>query len=374
MRILLVIGLVMATGCDYTVFATQAGEHVVYHWDATKWAAEDERLCGGTAAAADQLIVAVSTHYGWSLPQQGPTIDYFWDRELAPGSCSDTSQCADGGNVVFTYLPFDTHELVHTVRGGHGSIPFIEEGFASRWEVGMVDLSFIYRTSATFLSEAELRAQLDLGFFRTQEVDYQRAMTWLVALENAYGPAEMREFIDQLNGLSSSDSVERALQKVFGISLAESVTLAESLPEGVVDDPVCEFGNLPIWVWSDDPTEPVDSIYIDRREANCADDDLISVFSQRAAWLFALEFAEPISVDIDVTLPKGVKLERQEMTLAACNGEFEPDWITFMIYGPGYGSKPANLHGRYVGALIGEVAADGSVELPRVLFQETHKP
>src|SRR5262245_16564946 len=119
MRPLLVTALVITCGCDYTVFATQAGEHVMYHWDIEKWAAEDERLCGGTAAAADQLVVAISTYYGWSLPGSGPTIEYFWDRQLARNSCSDTSQCEDRGRVVFTYQPFDTHELAHTARGGH---------------------------------------------------------------------------------------------------------------------------------------------------------------------------------------------------------------------------------------------------------------
>jgi hypothetical protein len=90
-----------ACGCDYTVFATQAGEYVVYHWDVATWAAEDERLCGGTAAAADQLVAAISTHYGWSLPENGPTVEYYWDRHLAGSYCSsvNASACVDGGRV-----------------------------------------------------------------------------------------------------------------------------------------------------------------------------------------------------------------------------------------------------------------------------------
>jgi hypothetical protein len=364
MRQLFTVALMSVCGCDPTLFATQAGEHVVYHWDVAAWAAENEHLCGGTAAAADQLVEAISSHYGWPVPTEGPSIEYFWDRELAKNYCAgNTTPACAGNKIVFSQDPFHTHELAHMVHGGQGGIPFIEEGFASRWQAGMVDLSFTFRTSARFFGEAELRAQLELGSSRTQEIDYQRAMTWFVALENAYGPARMRVFLDQLNGWSSTKDIERALQHAFGISLAESVTLAESLPEGVVDDPVCEFSNLPTWVWSD-------SIYIDRGDADCGDDDLVSVFSQRAAWLFAIEFPHPITVDVDVTLPEDVELGRQEMTLASCNGEFEPDWMTFVFYGAGYGSKPATLHGRHVGALIGEVALDGTVHLPRVSFQE----
>jgi hypothetical protein len=369
MRSLLVIGLVITCGCDYTVFATQAGEHVVYHWDVATWAAEDERLCGGTAAAADQLFVAISTHYGWSLPDKGPTVEYFWDRQLTRSSCSvDASECVDGGQVVFAYQPFATHELAHTAQGGHGHLSFIDEGFATRWESGMVDLGPTDLTSATFFSEAQLRAQLELGNPQPiDQIDYQRGMTWLVALEMAFGPAKVGEFIDQLRWSSSPDDVERALQKVFGISLAESAALAESLPEGTVDDPVCEFANLPTWVLTDDPGH---SVYVDRGEAQCGDDDLVSIHSQRAIWLFAIELPESgIGLNVDVSLPDGVNLYRQAMTLAMCNGKVDVDWLPFMIFQPGYGSETVLLHGRHVGALIGEIAADGSVELPRVSFE-----
>jgi hypothetical protein len=368
MRSSLVIGLVITCGCDYTVFATQTGEHVVYHWNVATWAAEDERLCGGTAAAADQLVVAVSMHYGWSLPKEGPTIEYFWDRELAWSSCSDTSQCVRGGRVVFTHVPFDAHELAHTAQGGHGNLPLIQEGFATRWESGMIDFGPTYLTSATFFSEAQLRAQLEFRSLKDiDQVDYQRGMTWLVALETAFGPAKLAEFIDQLGWLSSPDDVERALQKVFGISLAESVALAEAVPEGTVDDPVCEFANLPTWTLT---AEPGDYAYVDRGEAHCDDDDLISIHGQRATWLFAIELPDSvISLDVNVSLPAGVKLDRQHVTLATCNGQVDVETMPFMVFSPGYGSETVLLHGRHVGALIGEVTADGSVELPRVSFE-----
>jgi hypothetical protein len=373
MRSLPAISLLITVGCDTTVFATQAGEHVVYHWDVAAWAAEDERLCGGTAAAADQLLVGISTHYGWSLPAEGPTIGYFLDRQLARDSCSaDSSECAHGGQVIFTYQPFDTHEIAHTAQGGHGNLPFIEEGFASRWESGMVDLGPTYLTSATFFSEAHLRAQLELRPpQRVDPIDWQRGMTWLVALETAFGPAKVGDFIDQLGWLSSPEDVERALQEAFGISLAESAALAESLPEGTIDDPICEFANLPTWVLTDDPD---DSVYIDRGEAHCDDDDLISIHGQRATWLFAIELPEStISLDVEVTLPAGVEPYRQTVTLATCNGKVDVDWLSFMIFDPGY-PKTLLLHGRQVGALIGEITPDGAVVLPRVMFQKTPQP
>jgi hypothetical protein len=369
MRSLLVIGLVITCGCDCTVFATQAGEHVVYHWEVAAWAGEDERLCGGTAAAADQLVVAISTHYGWSLPEDGPTIEYFWDRELARSWCSaDPSACvAGGGRVVFANDPFHTHEIAHTAKGGHGNVSFIEEGLASRWTSGMVDFGFTFLTSATFLSEAQLRAQLELRLPRDREqLDYQRAMTWLVALETAFGPAKVAEFIDQLGWLSSPDDVEQALQKVFGISLAESAALAEAVPEGTVDDPVCEFANLPTWTLT---AKPGHSVYVDRGEADCDDDDLISIHGQLATWLFAVELPEAaISLDVNVSLPAGVNLDRQLMTLATCNGQVDVESMPFMVFSPGY-PDTVLLRGRHVGALIGEITPDGSVVLPRVSFE-----
>jgi hypothetical protein len=369
MKYLAVISLVIVCGCDYTVFASQTGEHVVYHWDVTTWAVENERLCGGTAAAADQLVVAISTHYGWSLPDEGPTIEYYWDRQLAQIWCSlvDATACADSNAVVFTDQPFDTHELAHTARGGHGNLDIIEEGFASRWESGMVDFGSTFLTSETFFSEAQLRDQLKLRLPRDRDqLDYQRAMTWLVALETSFGAAKLGEFIEQLDSRSSVDDVERALQQVFGISLAESAALAEAVPEGTVDDPVCEFANLPTWELAD---VPGDSVYVDRGEAHCDDNDLLSIHGQRATWLFAVELPEPVIwLDVKVTMPTGVQIERQLVTLATCNGKVDVESMPFMVFGPAY-DETALLGGRHVGALIGEIKADGSVILPRVSFE-----
>jgi hypothetical protein len=372
MRYLAALGLMTVCSCDYTVFATQAGEHVVYHWDVAAWAAEDERLCGGTAAAADHLLVAMSRHYGWSLPEEGPTIEYFWDRQLARSSCSSVhaSACANGGRAVFTHRPFDTHEIAHTAQGGHGNLPFIEEGLASRWMSGMVDFGSTFLTSGTFFSEAQLRDQLEMRLPQDGgQLDAQRGMTWLVALETAFGPAKVGEFIHQVGWLSSPDDVERALQQVFGISLAESAVLAEAVPEGTVDDPVCEFANLPTWVLTDDPGH---SVYVDRGEAHCGDGDLISIQGQRATWLFAVELPEVVtSLNVKVTLPVGIELDRHLVTLAWCNGNVDIESIPFMVFSPGY-PETVLVHGRYVGALIGEITADGSVELPSILLE--HEP
>jgi hypothetical protein len=121
--------------------------------------------------------------------------------------------------------------------------------------------------------------------------------------------------------------------------------------------------------------EPGHSVYVDRGEAHCDDDDLISIHGQRATWLFAIELPDSvISLDVNVSLPAGVKLDRQHVTLATCNGQVDVETMPFMVFSPGYGSETVLLHGRHVGALIGEVTADGSVELPRVSFEVVLPP
>jgi hypothetical protein len=368
MKSVLALGLLTTVwSCESTAFATQAGQHVVYYWDAAEWADDDERLCGGTVAAADQLVEAISTHYGWALSHRGPTIEYFWDRQLAKYWCpTTTTACTDDG-LIFTNEPFDTHELAHAAQGEHGSLPFIEEGFASRWQSAMVDSGSTFLTSATFLTEDQLRAQLEMQLPQDKDqLDYQLAMTWLVALEAAFGPAKLAEFIEQPGSSSSADDVERALQRVFGITLAESAALAENLPESTVDDPVCEFADLPTWVLSG---EPGDTVYVDRGAADCADDDLISIQSRRASWLFAVELPETLThVNVEVTLPAGVESYIEIVTLVTCNGKPDADWLQFMTFHTGYPSS-LFLQGRQVGALIAEVAPDGTVQLPRVSFE-----
>jgi hypothetical protein len=142
------------------------------------------------------------------------------------------------------------------------------------------------------------------------------------------------------------------------------------VPEGTVDDPVCEFANLPTWGLTADPG---DFVYVDRGEAHCGDEDLISIHSQRATWLFAIELPKSaIWLDVKATLPTGTQLERQLVTLAACNGKVDVESMPFMVFSP-VQAETALLGGRHVGALIGEIRADGSVELPRVSFQVQKK-
>jgi hypothetical protein len=362
-----VVSLLTVCGCDTTVLTTQAGKHVVYHWDAAQLAADDEHLCGGTVGAADQLLEAISAHYGWTLSNKGPSVDYFLGRQLVPSSCPESSQCARSGRVVFTSIPFDSHELAHTSRGGHKSPSFIYEAFASRWETVLVDFGPPYLTSPAFFTEAQLRAWLEVSTLQdSTRLDYRQAMTWLVALESTFGPAKVGEFIEQLGWWSSPDDVDQALQQVFGISLAESAALAENLPEGTLDDPVCEFLNLPTWELSGDPG---DSILVERPDAHCNDNDLISIHGDLASWLFAIELPEDtLKYYVEVTAPGIVELDRQLVTLATCNGSFDADWLPYVILSPEY-SHPMTLQGRQVGALIAEIAPDGTVQLPRVSFE-----
>src|SRR5690242_11562819 len=116
---LLAVGLAFACGgCEQ--YSTQVGEHVVYHWNVAAWAAEDEQLCGGTVKAADRFVAGVANYYGWSLPKDGPTIEYFWDRGLRRGCMADScTEAILAGAQVFSYQPLQTHELAHTAPGGN---------------------------------------------------------------------------------------------------------------------------------------------------------------------------------------------------------------------------------------------------------------
>jgi hypothetical protein len=113
----------MCGGCDYEVYSTQAGEHVVYHWDASAQAAEDMPLCGGTVKAADRLVAGIADYYGWTLGADGPSIEYFWDRALAKSVCNghgvvNCTKALLGPADVFTEEAFHSHELAHTAKGG----------------------------------------------------------------------------------------------------------------------------------------------------------------------------------------------------------------------------------------------------------------
>jgi hypothetical protein len=359
----------VCSGCDYEVYSTQAGEHVVYHWDAGAQAATDMPLCGGTVKAADRFVAGIANYYGWTLAEDGPSIDYFWDRALAKSVCSgfgagDCSPTLLGNADVFTQEPFHSHELAHTANGGHIQPAFISETFATRWHSGVITRIYTLQTTRTFLSEDQLRAQFELD---NLEVDKFAGFTWWVALETTYGPAKMADFIAELE--SSPGEVERAMQRVFGISLAESAALAEALPPAAIDDPACQFDGLPTLVWN--PGEP---LVIDRGEARCEDDDIISIGGKKATWLVALEFPEaPVTVEVRLLGPVDV-LQSSMMVMGPCNGELTYAQISFDSYNNrdlDAVGEVESLRGRHVASLVGEYdPTDGSVEFPRVVFEE----
>jgi hypothetical protein len=356
----------VCSGCDYyTQLSSQAGEHVVYHWDADAWAAEGMQLCGGTVEAADGFVEGIASHYGWALGERGPTVEYFWDRTLRASVCRGKDACAvdDLGWMVFTYHPFDTHELAHATQPGSLQ-SFIAEGFAVRWQSGMIDTAPVYQTTPDFLSVDELRSQLD----GSAEVDYGSAYTWWVALETTHGSAKMAEFLMEIGPRAGSSDVERALQRVFGISLSESAELAENLPALLMEDPVCLLDGLPTLAWDD--SEP---LVIDRGDAHCDDDDLISIDGRRAGWLVALEFPEPpVYLDVRVTVEQG-DLSQKMLTMAKCDIGVIYDYTSYDSLSARDPDEPGaerHLAGRYVANLVGVVATDGSVDFPRVAMEE----
>jgi hypothetical protein len=359
----------VASGCDYQVYSTQAGEYVVYHWDADVWAAEGTRLCGGTVGAADRYVAGIADHYGWTLERDGPTIEYFWDQELKSTVCSwvHGAACTSvlGHPMVFTDRPIDGHELAHTTHGGHGHSAFIDEAFAARWQSGATGDSN-FQTTPTFLNEDQLRAQLELG----AHVDTNSGYTWWVALETTYGPAKMGDFIDELQTSSAAD-VERALQRVFGISLAESAALAEALPWVSLEDPVCAFDGLPTLVWNGEP------LIMDREDARCEDADIVSIEGNRASWLVAIEFPEPaVDVEVGVTVSDGDPIQKQ-LVLVPCNGDPLYGPTSHDPLSPSPPDEPGtrrSLGGRYVANLVGVLKPDGSVVFPRAVIQEVPPP
>jgi hypothetical protein len=360
----IVLALV-CSGCDYEVWSTEVGEHVVYHWDAD--AADDMPLCGGTVKAADRFVAGVADYYGWTLSEDGPTIEYFWDRALTKSMCPGAActQAILGPSDVFTPRPFDSHELAHAAQGRLGHPTFISEAFAVRWHSGVVARHFTLETTKTFLSEDQLRAQFEV--VSGLDVDKHRAFTWWVALETTYGPAKMAEFLAELH--SSPRQVERAVQRVFGISLAESAALAEALIPAAIDDPACEFDGLPTLVWNEG-----EALVIDRGEARCEDDDIITIGGEEAAWLVALEFPE-VPIDVEVRLVGSDEvLQTSRMVMGPCNGEFtyaQTSFEGYTNYDLDDEGTLRSFSGRHVASLVGEYdASDGSVAFPRVVFEE----
>ncbi|KIG14227.1 hypothetical protein DB30_06976 [Enhygromyxa salina] len=247
---------------------------------------------------------------------------------------------------------------------------FINEAFASRWESAVIQGGVVgYATQPEFLSAAELRAALDVN--DPTKVNYALALTWWVALESTYGPSKMAEFILALDGVTSAKGVERATRRVFGISLAESAAIAESLPESAFDDPACALEGLPTFTWTGLP------LVLERSEPRCEDDDIINFSNDTVGWLFALEFPdEPKPYSVSVTVPSGTDPITQSIFVVPCEGELDA------VYGPPYIAAdatdggdpnwqpwPWHLRGRYVGHLRSMRDEAGDFVFSRVVFE-----
>src|SRR5690606_38765308 len=247
-------------GCDYTVLSTEVGEHVVYHYDA-----DANQMCGATVATADRFVEMIPAHYGLPHATNGPNIEYFWEVDgLIRNACPrDKRACVWfllSGFTVFSGDPLCAHELAHTARGGHGLPPLINETFAWRWESALLSPNAPPNTELSFVNEAELRDHLERS---SSDADVLRGFTWLIALEITYGPEKHGEFITELGESASAKDVEAAVQRVFGLSLAESVTLAASQPTLTVAEPACKLQGLPTLVWDGEP------LVIDLEGARC---------------------------------------------------------------------------------------------------------
>ncbi|PRP92782.1 hypothetical protein ENSA5_47520 [Enhygromyxa salina] len=368
------LGVALAC-CHCTELPTEAGDHVSYHWDDS-----EVRLCGGTVPTVDRFLETVGGYYGWAPDELGPGVEYFWDEELAVNACSwfGSFSCQISNMNRPTVLsddPINTHELAHASRGGHGpkllGYPaFINEAFASRWSSAVIEYGQPFLTSPEFLSAAELRAALEVT--NPNKLDYGLAFTWWVALESTYGPTKMAEFIVELDGVTSATGVERATRRAFGISLAESAALAESLPLASVDDPACELDGLPTFTWTGRP------LVVERSDAHCDDGDIMNMDgSGGAGWLFALELPDTrTDYYVSLTLPPGVDPVTKGMYLVECHGE--PEFGNPFPYNAasvknggtsGMLRWPWRLRGRQVGRLSTDMNPDGAVVLPRVVFE-----
>jgi hypothetical protein len=367
---LLIVPLVLG-GCELEMLPTEVGEHVVYHWDA-----DASQLCGGTVAALDRHVELMTGHYGW--PASERRVEYFWDAELARSVCSrfDRPACArrfSAWTMVLSPAPLDTHELGHVTRVGspnhliRGYVNFISEGFATRWQSSTLEPTNVPMTSPTFLSEVELRAALETD--DSKDFRYAQALTWWLALELGYGPAKMAEFVAELEGATSADGVEAALQRVFDISLAESAALAEELPSGSIDDPACALEGLPTFTWTGGV------LVVERDHPSCEDEDIVNASGRTVIWPFALEFPDtPTRVEISVTVADGENPLTKSMHLFWCSGEYHlaahPPTLAAGVGPPGTHTGPWRLWGRFVGVLRGPLEADGSVAFPRVIYKE----
>lgn len=368
-RLLLLIPLLGA--CDAPL-RVETGEHVVY-----RWSPDEGRLCGGTVPMIDRFIAAHADAYGWPKSEIG--FDLFWDAELAQTACAglDLAGCTKlswSRTMVFMARPFSAHEFAHTSmiaarRTESGYPRFIEEGLAERWNSTVLSGSPTWTTASTSLDTSELRVALNRD--HSADVNYHDAYTWFLALEVEFGRTKMAELFVELEGASTADDVDAALQRALGITLAESAALAAELPPGQPDDPACELDGLPTYTWTGAPLE------IDPDLRTCADEELVNVGGETVAWLFVLEFPDPPTTTFQIQLTPYAATTPMHVDLKHCDGQFTVDDI-HVLHSTNFGeSEPqpprdvGPMRGRWVGAIHGELLDDGSIGFPRIVYTET---
>jgi hypothetical protein len=352
-----------SASCDVEVLSTRAGEHVTYYWNA-----DERRLCGGTVIYADRLAETMVAHYGMSLDgDTGPTVEYFWGvGGVGDSACPpDRHECVRATpttrdrwrSSIYADRAIYPHELAHAVLGvrDHGVPVFVNEGLAVRWQSQVLGDEYA-KSHPLLFDEAQLRAQIDKWAALDSTGDYEAAFSWFAALEVSFGHEKMADFMQSLGGLSSSDSVDEALRRTMGISLAQSVAIAANHPSVTFDDPVCEMEGVPTMQWAGAP------IVIDQRGARCADVDVVNWYDDVIS-IFILEFPDdPVQVNVTVT---GAR--RALLVMLKCNGGVASGQDHRFI-DPNRPAREEQLDGRWVVSLAGDIDDDGIVFLPRVEF------
>src|SRR5689334_3500328 len=105
-------------------------------------------------------------------------------------------------------------------------------------------------------------------------------------------------------------------------------------------------------------------IVIDKQDARCADEDVINR-GTRVISIFVLEFPndlEPVKVTVSGASEQLALKTQRCYGGTALGGEF----VEFFAVGTWNG---ANLRGRWVASLLGDIDDDGRVSLPRVEIQ-----
>ena len=357
---LITASAVALAGCDLVTLSTATGEHVTYHWDPS-----EQHLCGGTVPYADRVVEAMLRHYGYSdAPGGGPTIEYFWSvSSIEADLCWTLSHActlptpsgrARWSTSIFTTVPIHPHELAHAaIQFRHHGIPsFLGEGMATQW--GDSALAGPQREPRPLaLDEAEIRDRIDRVL--TDEADYAAAYAWWRALEVRFGGAKMGDLAAALDFRSSSGDVDAALRATLGITLAESVALAQAQALTYDDSVDCRVEGLEEFVWSGE------DLRLDRGGAACSDTDIVN-WNARVAWPFVLEVPSwtEVEIQIDEAGPS------QGLHLVECRGQ--PDPTPNILVG-GNVSHTRALEGRYFGYLLGDLSDDGAVTLPSVTLR-----